>query len=433
MLRPVPLDSWELMGYSPSPWAWESVHRRPERFRAYCTCRQCGKTYSLALEIFEALTSPPRENDKPGQAGEPNFVGLLSFDYDHAEMALERLMTFMLAGFGPGYFKYNKNDHLLTITGTGAKLRIYSAESPNATQGPTHSAFFIDEAQNVSDAVFYNLRPSLSARLAPLTAFGTPDIVPDNSWFYGLFLRGQEADESNYFSFTLPCTLNPFSNAEDIREARSQLTEREFRMKYLGQWVDVEGQVFKGVDACFTGRLLDGPEPGSRYGIGVDIAQADDFTVAYVVDTTYRKVVDRLRFNGVSYASDGVPARLVALSDKWNPGWILMDATGVGKPVYDTLLEDHNLPVQPFVFSSKSKPELVADLVRDIEKTLWTLPVEDTVLRQELKAFRRVVTPSGNIRYRAPMNYHDDCVMALGLAAQGAKFGAAVRSSNYLD
>ena len=38
-------------------------------------------------------------------------------------------------------------------------------------------------------------------------------------------------------------------------------------------------------------------------------------------------------------------------------------------------------------------------------------------LIEELEAFEYTTTPEGNIKTGAPSGYHDDCVIALGMAA----------------
>jgi len=140
---------------------------------------------------------------------------------------------------------------------------------------------------------------------------------------------------------------------------------------------------------------------------------------------------------------------------------VILDATGVGDPIYDDL--KRVLPeVEPFVMTAGAKVELVQRLAVSIEKReiSWpvgsrqlavggtsrqlavgseqssgdalgtsrsTLPTANCslltdpweTLTAELKRYEYGIGPTGRISYGAPSGYHDDCVMALALANHG--------------
>lgn len=425
--KDVPALAWEMIGYQPNGWAYRHIHRSGARFNTYCTCRQCGKTESLSAEILDALTTPPRASDPKG-GYDPPHVGVLSFDYPHAEMSINKFLSRVHKAYGQDWYSLNKNEHTITIPSTGAILRWMSADNPLSVQGWTLSSGFVDEAQNVTDEVWHNFRPCLSVRQAPLFVFGTPDPVPGNSWYYGTYLRGLDEDEPNYHSFTLSCYDNKWATQEDILDAKASMTEREFRMKYLGEWVDAEGSVFRNVDDCFTGTWLTGPEQGHHYALSLDIAKSDDYTVAYVIDVCHSRIVAQDRYNGLDYVA--LRDRTEDIYHKWRCDYVHMDTTGVGEPVAD-MLRKKDLSVVGFLFTAKSKSQLIATLAREIEHKRVIFPAGADELRRELKAFRREVTKSGNIVYTAPVNYHDDCVISAALAVYRTRHGGYVRVSKY--
>jgi len=425
--KSVPALAWELMGYQPNGWTYRHVHRSGARFNTYCTCRQCGKTEGLSAEIFDALTAPPRDNDPKGGL-DPAHVGVLSFDYPHAKMSITKFVERVHRAYGEEWYRYNENDHMITIPATGAVLRWMSADNPLSVQGWTLSAAFVDEAQNVTDDVWHNFRPCLSVRNAPLYVFGTPDPVPGNSWYYGSYLRGLDAEEPTYHSFTLSARDNKWMSQEDILDARASSTEREFRMKYLGEWVDAEGSVFRGVDECFTGEWLARPEAGHTYAMSLDTAKVEDFTVAYVIDLCHSRIVAQDRYNGLDYVL--LSERNEELYHKWRCEYVHMDSTGAGEPVAD-MFRRKDLNVLPYMFTAKSKAQLIATLAREIEHKRVIFPKDALELNRELKAFRREVTKSGNIVYTAPVNYHDDCVISAALAVYRTRFGGGVRVTKY--
>jgi hypothetical protein len=72
------------------------------------------------------------------------------------------------------------------------------------------------------------------------------------------------------------------------------------------------------------------------------------------------------------------------------------------------------LNVEGFVFSNKSKLNLIQSLVLAFEKReIKILPDMQTI--NELKNYQYELTRSGATRY-GTQNYHDDCLIALALA-----------------
>ncbi len=99
-------------------------------------------------------------------------------------------------------------------------------------------------------------------------------------------------------------------------------------------------------------------------------------------------------------------------------GRLILDATGIGDPIYDDLkliLPD----IEPYRFTAPAKAALIQRLVVAIERQQIRIPSGWTVLLNELRRFEYEISPSGNISYNAPAGYHDDCVIALALANHG--------------
>jgi hypothetical protein len=90
----------------------------------------------------------------------------------------------------------------------------------------------------------------------------------------------------------------------------------------------------------------------------------------------------------------------------------LIDSTGAGDPIFEDLQRD-GLPVSGFKFSSTSKQQLMEGLASAIQQRKITFP--EGHITQELEIFEYQYTATG-VKYSAPPGFHDDCVMALGLA-----------------
>ncbi|MEI6150500.1 MAG: hypothetical protein WCS01_15480, partial [bacterium] len=126
--------------------------------------------------------------------------------------------------------------------------------------------------------------------------------------------------------------------------------------------------------------------------------------------------------------------RIVAFARKWR-GRVILDATGVGDPIYDDL--KRVLPdIEPFKLTAGSKTDLVQRLIVAVEQRQVCWPGTASsqldgravgrsgggdwgVLTAEMKRYEYEIGPSGGISYGAPSGYHDDCVMALALANHG--------------
>lgn len=449
--RPVPAHIWDALGYKPNEWSFFHVHTSGARWNAFATSRQAGKTKTEDIDLFDAMFEPPRDDDQTHDRDSegnivrvnPNNVGVFSDTYEHAELVVMPFIEDLTRLLGESAFDLNLNKHQLVMKKTKAELHWFSAENPRAGQGHTFSRGYFEESQNVSDDFWVNVRPAFGARMARIFAFGTPDPVIESTWFEGLYLRGQDEEDLDAYSYSIPCYVNKWLPTEDIRDAMNTLSEREFRMKYLGQFVRHEGAVFQHPETCFTGSLkatisfpngqatvnvLKPLDKGAHYSMGLDLAKSQDFTVAYVIDTRTKEIVGRLRINRLDYVkvADGVEA----LAKHFHTRRIRMDTTGLGEPVAD-MLRKRGLTIGEYVFTNKSKERLVSTLVREIEHKRLVLPAEDTQLLRELKAFARVVSKAGNVIYSAPANAHDDTVMALGLATLEAQTGRVARVSKY--
>ena len=98
-----------------------------------------------------------------------------------------------------------------------------------------------------------------------------------------------------------------------------------------------------------------------------------------------------------------------------------VDSTGAGEPIYEALRREDCF-VRPYPFTAKSKAELVDNLSLMLEKAQITLPRPALCpeLIDELEGFQYSVSEAGNVKSSAPGGMHDDCVVALGLAAMCA-------------
>src|SRR5690606_2980835 len=199
-----------------------------------------------------------------------------------------------------------------------------------------------------------------------------------------------------------------------IEDARRDLPEAAFRQEYLAEFIEDAGLVFRKVrDATWVPPAK--PEPGRRYRMGVDWAQANDWTVLTVIDDL-RRVVAVDRFNQIAW--DVQRGRLRAMADYWHVKEIWAEANSIGGPNIEAL-QAEGLPVRGFTTTNESKQQIMVALQLAFEREDIRIP-DDPVLIAELEAFEATRLPSGRWRYEAPAGMHDDMVISLALAYEAA-------------
>jgi hypothetical protein len=322
------------------------------------------------------------------------------------------------------------NHSLMTATFPGGGRIIYrSLDDPDNARGHTADGIVIDEAADVVELAWYEvLRPMLIDTGGWLWALGTPK---GRNWFWREFvMAGERPDSRAWNAPTLGCELrdgvltrnphpleNPNIPFTELEQMHRTMPERTFRQEILAEFIEDSGGVFRKVnEAVDRGRVEpDAPEKNKRYVIGVDLARVQDFTVITALDAAGRQAYHE-RFNQISWERQ--IARIGAASKQY-PGLVVVDSTGVGDPICETLRRN-GVPVKPYHFNNQTKEAAVDRLALRLEQgriRLMDVPEQTN----ELLAFEYELTPSRNVRMNAPEGMHDDCVIALALAAWGSE------------
>ena len=376
---------------------------RDARFRTICTGRRFGKTLCMAAELLDR---------GGGEIG--GDYGWVAPTYGVAERGVEAFRT-----IAPDFVKIvGRMPTRVEFEGAKGPCRVWmlSADNPDSIRGFGFQGLVIDEAAAVPVDVWnFALRPTLAQTLGWGVFISTP---AGRNWFYDMFTRGVEGQDG-FKSFTFPSNVSPFFPAKEWEAAKRTLPENVFRQEYMAEFLEDSAGVFRGIDACLT----QGDEILSRQGaktqsvvVGCDIAKHTDWTVCIAMDARSGRCLEMERFNQLDWPLQR--NRIAAFVRRWN-GLLVMDATGVGDPVYDDLCRV--LPrIEPFKFSATSKRELVQGLMVAVEQRRVSWPAAWDVLTAEMKRYEYELGPTGQVSYAAPSGYHDDCVMALALAVFGA-------------
>ncbi|HRC95174.1 MAG TPA: phage terminase large subunit [Coprothermobacter proteolyticus] len=381
-----------------------------------CAGRRFGKTnYAAAKAFFYALTHPKAKI----------VVGGPSLDQAkiYFDMLNEALETSPLRGF----VRDIKTSPFPTITLKNRSQITTRSTAYNGKylRGRKTSLIVLTEAAFIKDEVYDQVvTPMKLDTGAHVILESTPNGM---NYFYTEFQRGLKSGTSGTVqSFHATVYDNPFLHTEEIEEAKTRLPEYVWRQEYLAEFVDDDSAFFpwKLLSEVFEDYKPAGYIQGHKYSIGVDLAKYRDYTVITVMDITEMPytVAEFHRLNQLEY--EEIISMVNDIQAKYKCT-VNIDATGVGEPVSERITA-----CRPFVFSQKSKSELLHNLLLIMERKEILLPSSNTNLRDELRFFKRIQSGSG-FKLEAQQGYHDDCVMSLALAVHATKNVQKVLVSAY--
>ena len=315
---------------------------------------------------------------------------------------------------------------------TGSQLALKSSDNPASLLGAGLDLLIVDEAARV---IYVVMRPpprsTLTDRQGKAIFISTPY---GKNWFYNLYLKGistdKEHEDYSYFHMkTAENTAIPHIK-DDVGKAKLELPINDYLQEYEAEFIEGAGSVFRGVRDClYPVDFRSFPFHGESYNEnhvyqgGVDLARLTDFTVATMVDKSQDvfKVVAVDRFNEVDYKVQ--KPRLTLFSEKFSNPPVNIERNNIG----DAVIDDMPPNFYPFTTTNQSKKDLINNLAILIEQKKIKIPNIPTLVN-ELEAFSYEITSNGNIKYSAPVGYHDDHVMSLALACKDLKNVASTQT-----
>jgi len=391
----------EEIGYKPNSWQ-QKVRDSDARFKVIVAGRRAGKTMFVAQDPKVGIVKYLFEKNKN--------VWVVAPSYDLTERIWELVLKLCRGKLAPLIEKiYSTRGQQRIITKGGTVIEAKSADSPEMLVGKGLDALFCDESAMIPEKAWHeSLRPSLIDRKGVAIFIGTPK---QKNWFYNLYIKGQDPEDKVHKSWQFSSYENGYIDSKELDAIVKDMPEMEYQQEILADFLEGFGQIFRGIRknirACERG-----PETGHRYIVGVDLAKARDFTVIVVIDRDRNEVVHIDRFKEMDYNLQ--KPRIEAISRRYNRALVVADGTGVGAPVCEDL-RSVGLSLKPFVFSTKSKEELISKLMIAIEQGKIFYPANIELL-SELESFGKWNPKRGITEYCAPPGIHDDCVIALGLA-----------------
>lgn len=321
-----------------------------------------------------------------------------------------------------------QSDRMVILPG-GGEIWAKSADDPDSLRGEGLVMAVLDECAYMAERVWTgSIRPALADKKGSAVFISTPS---GRNWFYRLYLKGSSSVlgksgvNSTWASYRFPTSTNPYIDPQEIAAAEGDMPELLFQQEFLAEFLHDAGTVFRNVGACVVGsdpeiegRSHTYPRTGFSTVLGGDWGQKADFTVLYVGEAETRTIFASDRFQQVSWSLQR--QRLIALVERYNVGYALMEENSIGAPNIEALQEE-NVPVVGWWATNQSKDEIIRKLVLAFEKETITviLPEDErTGLINELESYEMNRTPTGKWRFSAPEGLHDDRVIALALVNQ---------------
>ena len=400
------------LGYEPHP-GQQLVHASPARRRVLACGVRWGKSLCAA---FEALAAAMEPRDR-------SMGWVVAPTYDLADKIYREVVLIAQTRLRHRVLEMREADRrlvLLNLAGGRSEIKAKTADNPVSLLGEGLDWLVVDEAARLKPSIFESyLLQRLIDRDGWALIISTPR---GRGWFFEAFQRGQHRRDPDFESWNMPSWSNPYVARDVIEQERARLPDRVFRQEFGGEFIEGAGQVFRGIHDAATGEFHP-YDPTETYVMGLDLAKVVDFTVAVVMDSK-KRVVHFDRFHRLDWSLQ--IARIKAASERYGRPRIFVDTTGAGEPIYEALCRE-GLYVQAYPFTASSKAALIDHLSLLLERREITLPRPDLCpdLIDELDAFEFSVSEAGNTKSGAPVGMHDDCVIALGLAAWASKWAGA--------
>lgn len=180
--------------------------------------------------------------------------------------------------------------------------------------------------------------------------------------------------------------------------------------------------------------------PKGTYVIGCDVGRfGDDETAIIVLERLIAN--DNIRVVYIETIPQSnlthVIGRLKYLDSQLNTQKILIDETGLGAGVVDSLKEELKYKIEGITFTQKSKAELFYNLKLLMEKGKLKIPLVDNnnpatkKLIYQFMSINKESSSNGVPKFSHEKKSHDDTICALALAAWYFKAGGPSKQRTY--
>lgn len=301
----------------------------------------------------------------------------------------------------------------------GSFIKFRSADSGDNLRGATLDFIYIDEAAYMKiDFINEVLMPMVTRTNGRVVMSST---FNGRNWYWDWYNNGLK-DENKGQIEAIKRTYLDLDDRDverTVSAIRKGMTKAQFDQEFLCRPVSGNA-LFSNVEDA----IADLNTEYERIYIGMDIGVAQDYTVMTALDENYNVIdIDRFNMKEESMDSDDFKFRIKDFYrkhyDKLAACYFEVNNNDL---LFDELtMDDDMYKMIPFHTTSKTKPDMIRNLIKLFEDKLISIPNNETLIKElyDFKSKRNAIT--GNLQFSNTDGKHDDMVMSLAIAAYCAK------------
>lgn len=302
----------------------------------------------------------------------------------------------------------------------GSFIKFRSADSGDNLRGATLDYIYLDEAAYMKlDFINEVLLPMVTRTNGNVCAAST---FNGPNWYYEWFKQGQMEENWEQMK-SIKRTyldLNDDAVSKTVLGIKKSMTKAQFDQEFLCRPVS-SNALFSNVEDAVSDLRFANYE---RLYIGMDIGVAQDYTVLTAMTADYEVVdIDRFNYKEEGMDSDEFKDRIKSFylkhDEKLNAAYFEVNNNDL---LFDDLTDDDRLyKMIPFHTTSKTKPEMIRNLIKLFEDKTIKIPDNKDLIKElyDFKSKRNPIT--GNLQFSNTDGKHDDMVMSLAIAAYCAR------------
>lgn len=366
--------------------------------------RQTGKSYLCKqLLLYFAINNPKWQ------------IMYVSMTYSACNKVFKELLN-GIKEYGLIRSFNRKENSIILINGSEIYFKSY--QRCDLIRGYSIDALIIDEAAFCPDEDFMKvLRPTLAVRGKKCILCSSPR---GYNWFKDMYDSGVRGDKGykSYFANYKSC---PYSNIEEVMDAKSKLPNKIFRAEYEGEFIEGGMSAFSNYENCVNIDLNYG-----KVVAGIDVGRQSDYTVLTIMNG--KRVVYMERWRTDTW--ENIKNKIIAACKQYKPIYTYVEVNGIGDVFYEILQKgwrEANLigTLAPWITTNQTKNNAVEQLIDDFNNRNISLSdkiSEFKELMYELGNFEATYSKSNRcITYAARGQGKDDMVMSLAICNYNAK------------
>lgn len=364
--------------------------------------RQCGKTYWLSTMATWY-----------GESHKGSEIMIVAPTWKQVKKIAKALYKQYLVKIR----KFNQSDLTIELR-NGSIIRCMSGKQGENLRGYTNDIIFVDEGAYIPDEIYEILLPTIQKKCGVMVITSTPNFA--YGFYYDNYIRGG----GNTFDW---CKYDLSGVLTDTIKAKFKkiFTVPRYRTEILGEFMVNLSPVFGDFSAVMTNErgAYNDVVLGVDWGTGV----GGDYTAIVGFNGDKHMCVldywnDRNEFDTIESIVDycrQTHARQICV-EKNSIGSVFL--AYLRKAIADAGLQ---ISVNVFITTNLSKKRIIDKIVMHIERRAITI-LNDIELEKQMNHFVCTINTNMVKSYAADKNFHDDIIMAMGIALNATATGYRV-------